>query len=86
MGGIGIFLFFAISRINDVMVLSAFYIFFASLANGIILLILLLHLLSHRHYWREILRTAIIMLTNIPFAIFFIWLSIQIADLNHIRL
>lgn len=84
--GIGIFLFFAISRNGELMILGLFYIFFACLANGFILLALLLHLVNHCTWQKKIFYTALIMLSNIPIAIFFAWLAIQISELNHIKL
>lgn len=85
-GGTGIFLLFAISKIDKVMVFSAFFIFFAVLANGIMLLILLLSLITRSTARREIINTILIIIINIPIAIFYVWLSIQISELNHIKL
>lgn len=85
-GGTGIFLLFAISKIDKVMVFSAFFIFFAVLANGIMLFILLVSLITPNTAKREIVNTILIIIINIPIAIFYVWLSIQIADLNHIKL
>ncbi|SOD11656.1 hypothetical protein [Pedobacter xixiisoli] len=84
--GISIFLAFAISKVEQVMIGAFFFILLACLTNGFILLILLLHLIGARSNWRQIFNAIIIMLINIPIGIFFVWLSIQIADLNHINL
>ncbi|WP_199118969.1 hypothetical protein [Pedobacter sp. ASV28] len=84
--GTSIFLLFAISGVGEVMILGAFFIGLAIFANGLILFILSLHLINHRAAWRKILLAAVLMLSNIPIALFFVWLSVQISDLNHIKL
>lgn len=84
--GIGIFLAFAVSKVEQVMIGAFFFILLACLTNGLILLILLLHLIGPGNNWRQIFHAIIIVLINIPIGIFFVWLSIQIADLNHINL
>jgi|GEM_PF-2870224 len=86
LAGTSIFLLFAVSGIGKMMILGAFFILLAVFANGLILFILLLHLINHSAAWRKILLAALIMLSNIPIAILFVWLSIQISELNHIRL
>jgi hypothetical protein len=84
--GTSIFLLFAISGVGEVMILGAFFIALAIFANGLILFILSLHLINHRAAWRKILLAALIILSNIPLAILFAWLSIQLSELNHIKL
>lgn len=84
--GICIFLAFAISKAEELMIVGFFFILLACLTNGFILLALILHLLGPKFNYKQIFHTIIIMLSNIPIAIFFVWLSIQIADLNHIKL
>lgn len=84
--GTGIFLLFAVSGFGEIMILGALFIPLAVFANGMILLILLLHLINHSAARKKILLAALIMLSNIPIAILFAWLSIQIAELNHIKL
>ena len=84
--GTSIFLLFAISGVGQIMILGAFFIPLAVFVNGLLLFILLLHLINHRAAWRKILLAALIMLSNIPLAILFAWLSIQISELNHIKL
>lgn len=84
--GTSIFLLFAVSGIGEIMILGAFFISLAVFANGLILFVLLLHLINHSAAWRKILLAALLMLSNIPIAILFAWLSIQISELNHIKL
>ncbi len=84
--GTSIFLLFAVSGIGQVMILGAFFIPLAVFVNSLILFILLLHLINHSAAWRKILLAALIMISNVPVAILFAWLSIQISELNHIKL
>jgi len=84
--GTSIFLLFALSGISDIMILGACFILLAIFVNGVILFILLLHLIGYPALWRKILLVALVMLSNIPIAILFAWLSIQISELNHIKL
>jgi len=86
LAGTSIFLLFVLSGIGQIMILGAFFIPLAVFANSLILFILLLHLINHSTAWRKILLAALIMLSNIPIAILFAWLSIQISELNHIKL
>lgn len=84
--GISIFLVFAITKIEQLMVVGAMFLVVAFMVNGLILLILTLHLLGPRTNHPQIFRAIVIMLVNIPIAIFFAWLSIQIANSQHINI
>lgn len=84
--GTMIFIAFAISKAEALIIVGFFFTFIACAANGIALLVLLLHLTGNRPYWQQIFNAIIIVLSNIPIAIFFAWLSIQISELNHIKL
>ena len=84
--GICIFLAFAISKIDQIMVVGGIFLLVAFMVNGLILFILTLHLLGPRNNHSQIFRAIVIMLVNIPIAIFFAWLSIQIADLHPINI
>ncbi len=84
--GTSIFLLFAVSGIGEFMILGIFFIPLAVFVNGLILFILSLHLINHSAAWRKILLAALLMLSNIPIAILFAWLAIQISELNHIKL
>ncbi|WP_343532121.1 hypothetical protein [Pedobacter sp.] len=84
--GTCIFLLYALSGVRDIVILGICFILLAVFVNGLTLLILLLHLISYSAAWRKILLAALLMLSNIPIAILFAWLSIQISELNHIKL
>ena len=86
LAGTSIFLLFAVSGVGEIMILGIFFIPLAVFTNGLILLALLLQLINYRAAWRKILLAALLMLSNIPIAILFVWLSIQISELNHIKL
>ncbi|MDQ8005752.1 MAG: hypothetical protein REI64_13185 [Pedobacter sp.] len=84
--GICIFLAFAIAIEERIMVLGGIFLLVAFMVNGLILLILMLHLLGPKINHQQIFRAIVIMLVNIPIAIFFAWLSIQIANSQHINI
>lgn len=86
LAGISIFLTFAITKAEQMVVIGGIFLFIAFMVNGLILFILTLHLLGPRINHPQIFRAIVIMLINIPIAIFFAWLSIQIADLHHINI
>jgi len=86
LSGIGIFLTFAITKVEHIIVIGCIFLLVALMINGLILLILMLHFLGPRINHPQIIRAIVIMLVNIPIAIFFAWLSIQITSLNHIHL
>lgn len=81
-----IFLAFAISKAQTLIIVGFVFTFIACVANGIILLVLLLHFTGNKPYWKQVFNTIIIILSNIPIAILFAWLSLQISELNHIKL
>lgn len=86
LAGISIFLAFAIVKEEQIMVIGGIFLFIAFMVNGLILFILMLHLLGPRINHLQIFHAIVIMLVNIPIAIFLAWLSIQIADLHHINI
>jgi hypothetical protein len=86
MVGTLIFLLFAISGFTELMVAGLYYSVLAALANGLILFILSLHFISDKSSRKEIVYVALAMLCNIPIAIFYSWLAIQMATLMHIKL
>ena len=86
LAGISIFLTFAITKLEQIMVVGGIFLLVAFMVNGLILFILMLHLLGSKANHPQIFRAIVIMLVNIPIAIFFAWLSIQIANSHHINL
>lgn len=64
-----------ISRNEDVAYLGLAYTILASFINIIFLLTLFAHLFFNKEYWHKILATSILMLTNIPLCILYIYLQ-----------
>lgn len=68
-----LFITVMLTKAKTLMFASLIFTVFAGLANGLLFIMLLLHLLGPRSQ-KKILQTAILMLINIPVAVLYIWL------------
>ncbi|RZL39205.1 MAG: hypothetical protein EOO96_01200 [Pedobacter sp.] len=77
-----LFLAVMLTQAKILIITSFIFTLGAGIANGLIFPILLLHLLGEASFRKKIIRTAILMLVNIPIAIFYAWLIIVRLEPN----
>jgi len=78
-GTIILLAYFAL-RINELMFVGLFYIYFATVINGVFFLVLLLECFRQQNHWRKIAAIMFFMLLNIPLSILYCFLAL---NLNH---
>jgi hypothetical protein len=75
-GTIILLAYFAL-KVNELMFIGLFYIYFATVINGIFFLVLLLECFRQQNHWRKIATIMLFMLLNIPLSIFYCFLALN---------
>ncbi|TCD26249.1 hypothetical protein EZ456_14655 [Pedobacter psychrodurus] len=78
-GTIILLAFFAL-KVDVLMFIGLFYIYFATAINGIFFLILFFECFRQQDHWRKIAAIMFFMLLNIPLSIFYCFLAL---NFNH---
>lgn len=76
--GTAIFLIYCASRIDDLIYLGFLYLVIALILNLFILLILITAIIAYPKQYLELLRTATIILLNLPIATFYLWVVTEV--------
>jgi hypothetical protein len=76
-GTIILLTYFAL-KVNELMFVGLFYIYFATAVNGIFFLVLLLECFRQQEHWRKIAAIMFFMLLNIPLSIFYCFLALNL--------
>jgi hypothetical protein len=76
-GTIILLAYFAL-KVDELMFVGLFYIYFATAINGIFFLVLLLECFRQKEHWRKIAATMFFMLLNIPLSIFYCFLALNL--------
>jgi hypothetical protein len=76
-GTIILLAYFAL-KVDELMFVGLFYIYFATAINGIFFLVLLLECFRQQEHWRKIAVTMFFMLLNIPLSIFYCFLALNL--------
>ena len=85
-GGTLIFMLFALTRQQWALVTGLIFVLTCIAINGIIMLILLMHLIGAKQHKNNLLRALLLILINIPIAVLYGWLTVQIAQLFDLNL
>lgn len=80
--GTGLFLAVMLTQAKILIIISFIFTLGAGIVNGLIFLILLLHLLGQASFRKKIIHTAILMLVNIPIAMLYALLIIVRLEPN----
>ncbi|WP_461484765.1 hypothetical protein [Pedobacter sp.] len=81
-----IFMLFALTRQQWALVTGLIFALTCIAINGIIMLILLMHLIGAKQHKNNLLRALLLILINIPIAVLYGWLTVQIAQLFDLNL
>jgi len=73
--------FFAL-KVNELMFVGLFYIYFATAINGVFFLVLVLECFRQQNHWRKIAAIMLLMLLNIPLSIFYCFLALNFSHQN----
>lgn len=76
-GTIILLTYFAL-KVNELMFVGLFYIYFATAINGIYFLVLLLECFRQQDHWQKIGAIMFFMLLNIPLSIFYCFLALNL--------
>jgi len=75
-GTIILLAYFAL-KVDKLMFVGLFYIYFATVINGVFFLVLLLECFRQQNHWRKIATIMFFMLLNIPLSIFYCFLALN---------
>nr|WP_121271528.1 hypothetical protein [Pedobacter schmidteae] len=76
--GTALFLIYCFSRFSDLIYLGFFFLVMAFILNLFMLLIVLTVIIAYPKHYQELLKTAAVMLLNLPVAAFYFWVLTEV--------